>query len=84
VSATETGRDPLLELRVDETALGLSAFGLSLALQRGDPPVHLGERRASEGILTINPVGLSEGEEMTVAARLRAVCAERSTRGATP
>ena len=75
VSAAETGRDPLLELRVDEAALGLSAFGLSLTLQRGEPPVHLGERRASEGILIINPVGLQEGDEAIIVARIRAVCA---------
>ena len=75
LSAAETGRDPLLELRIDESALGLSAFRLSLALQQGEPPVHLGERRASEGILTINPIGLRTGEEEIIAARLRAVCA---------
>ena len=75
LAAAETGRDPLLELRLNEAALGRSAFDVSLALQRGDPPVHLGERRASEGILLVNPVGLREGEEEIVAARIRVVCA---------
>jgi len=75
LSAAETGRDPLLEVRMDEAALRRSAFDVSLALQRGDPPVHLGERRASEGILLVNPVGLREGEEEIVAARIRVVCA---------
>ncbi len=74
LSAAETGRVPLLELRVDEAALGLSAFDIGLALQRGDPPVHLGERRAAEGVLTINPAGLQDGEDEIVAARLRALC----------
>ena len=74
LSAAETGRDPLLDLHLDEGALGLSAFQLSLALQHGDPPVHLGERRAADGILTVNPVGLRDGEEAIVAARLRAAC----------
>ena len=73
LSAAETGRDPLVELRVDETGLGRSAFALALTLQQGDPPLHLGERRAPEGILIINPVGLREGEAAIVAARLRAV-----------
>jgi L-seryl-tRNA(Ser) seleniumtransferase len=82
LSAAETGRDPLLEVRVDETTLGLSAFALSLTLQQGEPPVHLGERRATEGILIINPVGLREGEAEIVATRLRAVCRERGPRGA--
>jgi D-glucosaminate-6-phosphate ammonia-lyase len=75
--AAETGRDPLLELHLDEAGLGLSAFQLSLVLQHGDPPVHLGERRAVDGILTINPVGLRDGEEAIVAARLRAACEGR-------
>ncbi len=77
LSAAETGRDPLLDIHLDEAALGLLAFQLSLVLQRGDPPVHLGERRATDGILTVNPVGLREGEEAIVAARLRAACEGR-------
>jgi seryl-tRNA(Sec) selenium transferase len=76
LSAAETGRDPLLELRVDEAGLGRSAFALALTLQQGDPPLHLGERRAPEGILIINPVGLREGEAAIVAARLRAALTE--------
>jgi len=78
LSATETGRDPLLEIHLDEATLGRSAFDVSLALQRGDPPVHLGERRASEGVLIVNPVGLREGEEEIVAARIRVVCAAKA------
>ena len=77
LSAAETGRDPLLDVHLDEDALGLSAFQLSLVLQHGDPPVHLGERRAVDGILTVNPVGLRDGEEAMVAARLRAACEGR-------
>lgn len=75
LTATETGRDPLLEIHLDEAGLGRSAFDISLALQRENPPVHLGERRASEGILIVNPVGLQAGEEEIVAARIQAVCA---------
>ena len=66
LSAAETGRDPLLELHLDEAGLGLSAFQLSLVLQHGDPPIHLGERRAADGILTVNPVGLRDGDEAIV------------------
>jgi L-seryl-tRNA(Ser) seleniumtransferase len=74
LSAAETGRDPLLEIRLDEVALRRSAFEISLALQQGDPPVHLGERKASERILIVNPVGLREGDEEIVGGRIRAVC----------
>jgi L-seryl-tRNA(Ser) seleniumtransferase len=72
LSAAETGRDPLLEIRVDEAGLGRSAFEVGLALQQADPPVHLGERRASEGVLIVNPVGLREGEEAIVSSGIRA------------
>jgi L-seryl-tRNA(Ser) seleniumtransferase len=74
LSAAEAGRDPLLEIRLDEAALGRSAFDISLALQRGEPPVHLGERRAPEGVLIVNPVGLRESEAEIVSARIRAAC----------
>jgi len=79
LSVTETGRDPLLEIRLDETALGRSAYEVSLALQDGNPPVHLGERRAPDGILIVNPAGLQEGEAELVANRLLAVLQEKGS-----
>jgi L-seryl-tRNA(Ser) seleniumtransferase len=72
-SASETGRYPLLEVVLDQAALGRDAPAVSLALQAGDPPVHLGERRAAEGILVVHPEGLRDGDEAVVAARLRDV-----------
>ncbi len=71
--ASETGRFPLLELLLEEAALGQTASAVSMELQRGEPAVHLNERHAAGGILTINPAGLQEGEGQIVAARLRAV-----------
>jgi L-seryl-tRNA(Ser) seleniumtransferase len=76
--AVETGRYPLLELRLDEVTLGRTAWGISLELQRGDLPVHLHERRAAEGILTVNPAALRDGDEQVVTARLRAVLTKRA------
>ncbi len=75
--AAETGRDPLLELRVDETALGLSAFAHSLRLQQGEPPVHLGEPNAAQGVLIVNPIGLREEDAETIATRLRSALHEK-------
>jgi L-seryl-tRNA(Ser) seleniumtransferase len=74
-SGKDTGRFPLLELALHETELGLTAWDVSRALQRGGPPVHLSERRASEGVLTVNPAGLREGDAEIVAARLLTVLA---------
>lgn len=73
-SVEETGRIPLLEISWGAEP-GRSAFAVSLALQAGDPPIHLSERRASDGILTVNPAGLREGEEEAIATRLLAVFA---------
>ena len=71
-SADETGRFPQLEVRLDEAALGRTALHVSAVLQAGDPPVHLSERRAVEGILTVQPEGLQERDDRIVADRLRA------------
>jgi L-seryl-tRNA(Ser) seleniumtransferase len=73
--APETGRFPLLEVVLDQRGLGRSASAVSVALQAGDPPVHLNERRAGEGILTVHPEGLRDGDEAMVAGRLRAALA---------
>jgi L-seryl-tRNA(Ser) seleniumtransferase len=73
LSAAQTGRYPLLELAMDEAAMGRTASAISLELQKGDPPVHLNERRVSEGILTVSPAGLRDGDELAVVARLLAV-----------
>jgi D-glucosaminate-6-phosphate ammonia-lyase len=72
-SAMETGRYPWLEVVLDEAGLGRTAAAVSRALQDGDPPVHLGERRAMEGVLIVHPEGLRDGDEAVVAARLAGV-----------
>ena len=71
----ETGRFPLLDVVLDERGLGQTAAAVSRGLQTGDPPVHLGERRAVEGVLTVHPEGLRDGDEGVVAARLVSVLA---------
>jgi L-seryl-tRNA(Ser) seleniumtransferase len=71
--ARETGRFPLLDVILDPGVPGRGALAVSEALQAGDPPVHLGERRTAEGILIVHPEGLRDGDEAIVAHRLRAV-----------
>ena len=63
---------PSLEIEIDAAARGTDIYGLSLALQRHDPPVHLSERLASRGILVVESAGLQPGDEEVVA---RALCA---------
>src|SRR6185437_11440012 len=49
VPAARTGRVPVIEIAVPD------ALALSARLQRGDPPVHLSERHAARGVLTLDP-----------------------------
>jgi D-glucosaminate-6-phosphate ammonia-lyase len=67
------GRYPTLRVEIDADALHLDAYAVSRALQRHDPPVHLSERRAWEGVLIIDSAGLREGDAEIIAAALRAV-----------
>ena len=63
--AAETGRVPQLHLTVE------NPLALSRRLQAGDPPVHLSERFASQGILIIDPQALRPEDDATLATALR-------------
>ena len=68
LSARETGRVPQLHLTVE------NPIALSARLQAGEPPVHLSERFAAQGILIIDPQALRpEDDAAVVAALLRVV-----------
>ena len=66
VSAAQTGRVPVLEIAVPD------ALALSAQLQRGDPPVHLSERHAARGVLTLDPQVLLPEHDAPLASALRA------------
>jgi L-seryl-tRNA(Ser) seleniumtransferase len=68
--ARTAGRPTLLEVALDERALGVRAPDVSRALQQGHPPIHLNESRLEEGVLLVNPVSLQPGEERVVAEAL--------------
>jgi len=67
VTAAETGRAPVLEIALPD------ALAASARLQRGDPPVHLSERHAARGVLTLDPQVLLPEHDAPLAAALRAV-----------
>jgi len=67
VPAAETGRVPVLEIGLPD------ALAVSARLQRGDPPVHLSERHAARGVLTLDPQVLLPEHDAPLAAALRAV-----------
>ena len=66
VSAQQTGRVPVLEIATSD------ALALSARLQRGDPPVHLSERHAARGVLTLDPQVLLPEHDALLVAALRA------------
>jgi L-seryl-tRNA(Ser) seleniumtransferase len=69
VPAAKTGRVPVLEITVPD------ALALSARLQRGSPPVHLSERHAARGILTLDPQVLLPEHDAPLAAALKAALA---------
>ncbi len=71
VPAQATGRVPVLELLVDAGTAGIDALGLSARLQAGDPPVHLSERQAARGVLTLDPQVLPPESDAALAAAIR-------------
>jgi L-seryl-tRNA(Ser) seleniumtransferase len=65
LSARETGRVPQLHLAVKEP------YAVSRRLQAGDPPVHLSERFAGQGILVVDPQPLRPDDDAALAAAVR-------------
>jgi L-seryl-tRNA(Ser) seleniumtransferase len=67
VSARETGKVPQLHVFLNEP------LEVSRRLQAGDPPVHLSERFAAQGILIVDPQALRPEDDAAVVAALRKV-----------
>jgi L-seryl-tRNA(Ser) seleniumtransferase len=67
VPARMTGRSPVLELALDNK----DPRAISRALQAGDPPVHVSERHAPRGVLTVDPQVLQPEDDAPLAAAIR-------------
>jgi L-seryl-tRNA(Ser) seleniumtransferase len=67
LSARETGKVPQLQLTVKDP------LEASRRLQAADPPVHLSERFAAQGILVVDPQALRPDDDAALAAALRKV-----------
>jgi D-glucosaminate-6-phosphate ammonia-lyase len=70
VPARDTGRVPQIHLTVENPS------ALSARLQAGDPPVHLSERFAAQGILIIDPQALRAEDDAALVAALRGASRE--------
>jgi L-seryl-tRNA(Ser) seleniumtransferase len=62
---------PVVELKLDEAALGISARVLVKRLQDGNPSVHANHARVREGMLLFGPMCLKPGEAAVVGHRVR-------------
>jgi L-seryl-tRNA(Ser) seleniumtransferase len=62
---------PLLEIAVDEQALGRTALEVCRRLRRGKPPVQVGHGALHESKLMINPLHLNEERTAVLARRLQ-------------
>ncbi|MCC7273863.1 MAG: aminotransferase class V-fold PLP-dependent enzyme [Alphaproteobacteria bacterium] len=63
---------PTVALTLDEAAAGMTALDLVRRLQDGEPSVHANPSRVHDGVVVFSPVALKPGEELTIAARVRA------------
>ncbi len=70
---------PLLEIAIDENALGRDAFAVCGRLRTGKPPVYVGHGALPEGKLIVNPLHLDADRAAALSRRLR----EELTIGAT-
>ena len=62
---------PLLEITVDEAAVGREAMGICHSLRNGVPPIYVSHGGLSEGKLLINPLHLNDSNTETLAERIR-------------
>jgi hypothetical protein len=57
-------------IRLDEARLGRTAYQVLEFLQEGDPRIYLGEERAWDGCIVVNPMTLRDEDVPVVVRRL--------------
>jgi L-seryl-tRNA(Ser) seleniumtransferase len=63
---------PSLEILIDESRLGRSAFDVCHSLRRGEPAIYIGQKWLDQGKLVIHPLLLRHDQLATLISRLRA------------
>ena len=64
---------PLLEIALDEAAIGQTAFDVCRRLREGIPPIYPGHARLAQGALLIHPLHLDEEAGRKITRRLTEV-----------
>lgn len=62
---------PILEIALDQAALGRTAYDVCRRLRRGQPPIQVGHGNLDDGKLVINPLHLNNDRTANVLRRLR-------------
>ena len=62
---------PLLEITIDEVAVGRGAMEICRSLRNGNPPIYVSHGGLPEGKLLINPLHLNDSNTETLAERIR-------------
>lgn len=62
---------PILEITLDQTALGRTAWDVCRRLRRGKPPIQVGHGKLDDAKLVINPLHLNDNRTATLLRRLR-------------
>lgn len=70
---SKSGAVPYAVIRLDEARIGRTAYQVLELLQEGDPRIYLGEERAWDGCIVINPMTLRDEEVPVVGQRLREI-----------
>jgi D-glucosaminate-6-phosphate ammonia-lyase len=67
------GGFPRARIAIDQKALGLSGYDFILALKRGRPSIHPGERELDRGTVVVHPFGLQAGDDEAIVQRVKAI-----------
>lgn len=71
VTSTDGQSPPLLEIALDEAALGRTAFDVCRRLRRGTPPIQVGHGLLELGKLVIHPLHLTDTNTAVLIRRLQ-------------
>ena len=62
---------PLLEITIDEAAIGKNALQVCRKLRQGEPPIYVSHSAIREGKLRVNPLHLNERNSEVLADKIR-------------
>ncbi|MGH7118301.1 MAG: aminotransferase class V-fold PLP-dependent enzyme [Acetobacteraceae bacterium] len=80
ISDALRGDIPMVALRLDESACGMSARELAFRLRQGTPRIEVKIERADEGLLICGPTCLKEGDPAAIGRRLGEILGVRNER----